>query len=227
MLVFVLSSASSAAEISMFTGGEIDLRSQGFAYLGVDISKSVQEHVLISGRLVPNYLTYKFPSGDKTVRATVPGLYVLGGGKLRWSQTSIGLFGGVELKHTELNPDVSAKVKGDTLGGIGQAEVDSWLPTRTNVSGFVSYSGTDGFIYQRARVKQQITNLDYQKPNTINLGVEQIFGRNPDFNQIGGGLIAEVYNIPGTMGFAARGGYKHDSTFGSGVYFGIELFKAF
>jgi hypothetical protein len=74
---------------------------------------------------------------------------------------------------------------------------------------------------------QQVTNLDDKKSNTINVGLEEIFGRNEDFQQVGGGLIGEVFNIPGTMGLTIRGGYKHDTTFGSGVYFGLEVFKLF
>jgi hypothetical protein len=227
LLVLGSCAVSSAAEVSLFSGGEIDLRSQGFAYLGMDLSQKVQEHVWISGRLVSSFLTYKYFAGETSVRATAPGLSLLAGGKLRWGQTSVGLFGGVELRHTDLEPDVKAALKGDTLGGIVHADVDSWLPSRTNLSAFASYSSTNDFIYERVRVKQQITNLDYRKPNTVNLGLEQIFGRNRDFQQVGGGLIGEIYNIPGTMGLTIRGGYKHDTTFGSGVYFGIEGFKAF
>jgi hypothetical protein len=105
--------------------------------------------------------------------------------------------------------------------------LDSWLPSRTNFSAFASFSGTDSFIYQRARIKQQITNLDFKKPNTINIGVEEIFGRNPDFRQIGGGLILEIFNIPRFFSFAIRSGYKHDTTFGSGIYGGLEFYTRF
>ena len=59
------------------------------------------------------------------------------------------------------------------------------------------------------------------------MGLEQIFGRNKDLQQVGSGLVGEVYNIPCTMGLTIRGRYKHDSTFGSRVYFGIEGFKLF
>jgi hypothetical protein len=121
----------------------------------------------------------------------------------------------------------NADVRGNTFAGLVQGEVDSWLTRRTNLNIFASFSGTDGFIYERGRLKQQVTNLDYKKPNTINVGVEQIFGRNPDFSQVGGGVILEIYNIPKRISFAVRSGYKHDSSFGSGAYGGLELYVGF
>jgi len=216
-----------ALELSAFGGGEIDQHAQGFTFAGVDLGKSVTQNVVLGGRVIPNYLTYKFKAGDTLVRASSPGLYTLLGGKLRWGETSLGLFGGMEFRHTDLSPDVQRKVRGDTSSGMVQGELDSWLPSRTNLNAFINYSGTDNFLYQRARIKQQITNYGFQKPNTFNLGIEEIYGRNPDFHQIGFGLLGEVYNAPHSMGIALHGGYKHDSTFGNGEYFGIEIYKIF
>jgi cellulose biosynthesis protein BcsS len=192
------------------------------------LTQKVYKNISIAGRLIPNFLTYDFHSGGNTVRAVSPGLYAVSGIKLSWSQTTFGLFGGIEFRNTNLNPDVNnAKVRGNTLAGLVQGELDSWLPTRTNFSAFASFSGTDSFLYQRARIKQQITNLDFKKSNTVNVGVEEIFGRNPEFNQIGGGLIVEIFNIPRWFSFAIRSGYKHDTTFGNGIYGGLEFYTRF
>jgi hypothetical protein len=227
-LVVLLCPPGFATELSLFTGGEIDNRAQGFSYLGLDLTKKVYKNISISGRLIPNFLTYKFRSGDNTVRAISPGLYTVAGIKLSWTHTTFGLFGGIEFRNTNLNPDVSnAAVRGNTLAGLIQGEFDTWLPSRTNLNAFASFSGTDSFLYQRARIKQQITNLDYKKPNTINAGVEEIFGRNPEFQQIGVGLILEIFNIPKWFSFAIRSGYKHDSTFGNGIYGGLEFYTRF
>jgi hypothetical protein len=102
-----------AAESSLFSGGDIDTRGQGFAYLGLDVTQKVYENLSISGRVIPNYLTYKFRSGDDTVRANSSGIYTVAGIKLSFSQTTLGLFGGVEYRNTNLSPDVrSADVRG-------------------------------------------------------------------------------------------------------------------
>jgi len=213
--------------LSVFGGGEIDQRGQGFTFVGMDLGKSITKNLVLATRIIPNYLTYKFKSGNTLVRASSPGLYALLGGKLRWGETSLGVFGGAELRHTDLSPDAPAKVRGDTTSGMIQGEFDSWLPSRTNLNAFVNYSGTDNFLYQRARIKQQLTNYGFQKPNTFNVGVEQIYGRNPDFHQIMFGLLGEIYNIPHSLGVALHGGYKRDSTFHNGEYIGIEIYKIF
>ncbi len=222
--VVFLCSKGFAADGSFFAGGEIDTRGQGFTYLGLDLIQPIYKNLSLSGRIIPNYLTYKFRSGDKLVRATSPGLYTVVGVKLSWDQTTLGLFGGTEWRNTSLHPDVkNADVRGGTFAGLVQGEFDSWLPSRTNFNVFASFSGTNSFFYERGRIKQQITNLNFKKDNTINLGVEQFYGRNPDFRQAGGGLILEVYNIPNKISLAFRSGYKHDSTFGSGAYGGLEF----
>lgn len=216
------------ADFSLFSGGEIDTRGQGFSYLGLDITQKVYKNLSLSGRLTPNYLTYKFRYGDDLIRAKSPGLYTVLGAKLSWDQTTLGLYGGMEYRNTSLRPDLrTADVRGSTVAGLVQGEFDTWLPSRTNFSGFASFSGTNDFLYERVRIKQQITNLSFKKPNTLNLGVEQIYGRNPDFHQIGGGLIMEIYNIPKRISFAVRTGYKNDSTFGNGVYGGLEFYVGF
>jgi hypothetical protein len=227
-LAVFLSPYSSATEVSLFAGGEIDTRGQGFSYLGADLTQKIYENISVSGRVTPNYLTYKYRSGDHLIRAVSPGLYTVAGIKLSWGQTTFGLFGGTEYRHTNLHPDdKNADVRGTTFAGLVQAEFDSWLPSRTNFNLFASYSGTDGFLYERGRIKQQITNLNFKKPNTINVGIEQFYGRNPDFRQVGVGPILEIYNIPHRISFDLRCGYKHDSTFGSGIYGGLDFYKGF
>ncbi len=52
-------------------------------------------------------------------------------------------------------------------------------------------------------------------------------GSNPDFEMFQAGLVLEVFNIPHTRSLQVRGGYKHDTTFGSGFYGGLSFFKGF
>lgn len=227
-LIFFSSSSSFAADAFLIAGGEVDTRGQGFSYLGMDLTQGIYENISISGRLIPNYLTYKYRSGNEMIRASSPGAYAVAGIKLAWGQTRVGLFGGTEYRDTHLSPDVkNAEVRGNTFAGLVQGEFDSWLPSRTNLNLFASFSGTDGFLYERGKVKQQITNLDFKKASTINVGVEEFYGRNPDFREIGVGLIVELFYIPRKFSLALRGGYKHDSTFGNGAYGGLELYKGF
>jgi hypothetical protein len=225
--IFLCPSAFSA-EVSTYGGGEIDTRGQGFSYLGIDITEQIGKGFALSARVTPNYLTYKYRSGNQLIRAHSPGVYTVGGIKFSWDKATIGLFGGMEYRYTNLSPDVrGADVRGSTFAGLIQGELYYQLFRATDLSLFGSYSGTDGFFYERAKLKRQITNLNYKMPTNISIGFEQFYGRNPDFNMIGVGPLLEFYHIPSKFALAFRVGYKHDSNFGNGAYGGIELFKAF
>ena len=212
----------------MFGGAEFDNHGQGFAFLGGDVSKAVHPNVSLAARLMPNFLTYKFRSGGDEVTAVSPGVYALFGVKGRWSAISAGLLVGVEARDTDLDPDVrDAEVRGTTVAPLVHGEFEARLPSRTTLGYFGSFSGTDSFIYQKGSIKQQLTNLDYSRPNTFNGGVEVVWGRNPDFDLYQVGLVGEVFNITRTLAVQARVGYRHDSTFGDGVYGGLSFYKGF
>lgn len=217
-----------AVEPSLFGGAEFDNHGQGFAFLGGDVSQRVHPNVSLAGRLMPNFLTYKFRSEGEKVTAVSPGAYALIGLKGRWSAINAGLLAGVEVRDTELDPDVrSAEVRGMTAAPLVQAELEGRLPSRTSLGYFGSFSGTDSFVYQKGTIKQQLTNPDYSRPNTLNGGVEVVWGSNPDFEMYQVGLVAEVFNIPRTLALQVRAGYRHDTTFGDGVYGGLSFFKGF
>jgi hypothetical protein len=227
-LTILSCSLSLAADVSLFAGGEIDGHGQGFSYLGVDVTQRVNETVAIAGRVVPSYLTYKYYTNDVLIKAKSPGLTAVAGVKLFSGQTMFGVYGGVEFRNTDLSPDDrNSSVRGSTTGGVIQGEFDSWLTKRTNVNIFGSYSGTSDFSYERGKIKQQITNFDYQGPYTLFVGAEQFYGRNSDFRGQGYGALVELYSIPLKASIALRGGYKHDSTYGNGGYGGLELYKGF
>ena len=221
--------ASIAAEFSTFAGGEFDGHGQGFSYLGVDLTQNINKTIAVSGRVVPNYLTYQYYSGDNIIRANSPGLSTVAGIKLFWDKTMLGIWGGVEFRNTTLSPDdPSARTRGSTTAGTIQGEFDTWFPGRTNFNVSASYSGTSDFVYEKARIKKQITNLDFQQgPFTLAAGVEQFFGQNSDFHGEGAALLLELYYIPLKFSIALRGGMKHDTTFGNGVYGGLDLYKGF
>lgn len=217
-----------ALEVSAFTGGEIDTRAQGFTFFGIDVTQQLYRNLFVATRVVPTFLTYKYRSGGELIRAKAPGLSTVAGFKYGFGDSSIGVFGGTEFRHTNLNPDQKdADPRGNDFSGLVQGEFSFWLPTRTNFAGFVSFSGIDQFVYERMKIVQQVYNLDFSKPNNFNLGVEQISGRNDDFHQVGGGLIFELFNIPYWVAIGLRSGYKYDSTFGNGLYGGIEVFHRF
>ncbi len=216
------------SEVSLFGSGEIDTRGQGFSMVGVDMTHKMREGFSLSARFAPNYLTYKYKSGGRLIRAHSPGAYAVGGIKLIGEKTYLGLFGGVEYRYTNLSPDVrSAEVRGDSFAVLVQGELNYRFSQATELNLFGSYSATDRFFYEKARMKRQITNLNFSKPTTIHLGFEEFYGRNPDFRMVGGGPFFEIYNIPRKLSSKLHAGYKHDSTFGSGAYGGVEFYMKF
>ena len=73
---------SFAADVSTFAGGEIDGHGQSFSYLGVDVTQHVNQTVAVAGRIIPNYLTYKYYSGNTQIEASSPGVFVSRGNKI-------------------------------------------------------------------------------------------------------------------------------------------------
>ncbi len=221
-------STAFSIDISSFGGGEVDTRGQGFLFLGLEIGQKIKRDLSFRARLVPNYLIYKYKSGERTIKANSPGVYGLLGIKSDTKKTSIGIFGGIEYRNTDLNPDVrDAKVRGDTLAPMIQGEIYHQIFRFTEISLYGSYSSRDNFFYEKGKIKRQVANFDFKKSNIIHLGIEQFYGRNPDFRMFGLGPTFEIYNIPKSLSLTLHTGYKHDKTFGSGIYGGIEFFKAF
>lgn len=217
-----------AADFSVFGGTEIDGHGQGFSYAAVDATQKINDWLSLSGRVMPSYLTYKYYSGNTLIRADSPGVDVLGGVKLSLGVTSLALFGGVENRDTNLYPnDPYASVRGHTTAGTVQGELNTWITKGTNLDVFASYSGTSDFTYEKGRIKEQITNLDSKKTYTFYAGIEQFLGRNMDFNEQGVGPVVELIYLPQKLSVALMGGYKHDSTFSNGAYWGLQVYKGF
>lgn len=228
ILSIVYCPLSFAADVSTFAGGEIDGHGQSFSYLGVDVTEHVNKTVAVAGKIIPNYLTYKYYSGDTLIEASSPGVFALAGIKLFWDKLMFGIYGGLEFRNTTLDPDdTNNSARGEKTGGLIQGEFDSWLTSRTNLNILASYGSVSDFLYEKGRIKQQITNLDFKKTYSFLVGVEQFIGRNSDFQEEGVGLALELFYIPEKFSIAIRSGYKHDSTFGNGIYWGLDLYKGF
>lgn len=215
-------------DFSSFGGGQIDNRGQGYTFFGIDISNKINEGYYVKVRIVPNYLTYKYKSNNRTIRAYSPGINILGGLKIDENKISISILGGLEYRNTNLNPDLKdAKVRGDTFAPSLQGELNYRFSKYISMDFYGSYSGTDNFFYEKFMIKSQISNFDFKKPDIFHLGCEQFYGKNPDFRMLGLGPFFEIYNIQNKISLSFRSGYTHDKNFRGGIYGGIQFFKAF
>lgn len=75
--------------------------------------------------------------------------------------------------------------------------------------------------------KWELNCFDFRKSNIIHLGVEQFYGRNPEFRMYALGATCELYNISNKISFTIRTGLKHDKTFNNGIYGGLSFLKLF
>ncbi len=218
-----------AVEFATFGGTEIDEHGQGFTYAAFSVTQPIDEVFAVTGRVMPSYLTYKYYSGDRLIKAESPGVAVLAGVRMRFNpRVALTLLGGADVRNTTLHPDDrSADVRGGTTAGMIQGELDAWLTRYLNFFVVGSYSGTSNFSYEKAILKHQITNMDLKKPYSFYAGVEQFYGRNADFRQDGVGPMIQFVYIPLNFAMSLSGGYKHDSTFGQGTYVGFQIYKGF
>ncbi len=219
---------AAAFDLTAVGGGETDFRGQSYLYGGLEATQRLGEHVAAAGRVVPFYLTYRYRSDGDLVDAKAPGVNAAVGVRLFWGPTTLGLLGGIEYRHTDLSPDDPfSSVSGAKVGGLVQADFDTWLPTRTNLNLWASFTSVDDFVYVKGTVKQQLTNRDFAQHNTVNGGTEVFYGRNENFDMVGVGVVLELFRLPASLSLAVRGGWKHDSTFGHGGYGGVSLSKRF
>jgi hypothetical protein len=218
-----------AVEFAAFGGTEIDEHGQGFTYAAFSVTQPIDKVFAVTGRVMPSYLTYKYYSGDRLIKAESPGVAVMGGVRILFNpKVALTLLGGVDVRNTTLHPDDrTADVRGSTTAGLVQGELDAWLTKYLNFFAVANYSGTSDFFYEKAILKHQITNMDLKEPYSFYLGVEQFYGRNRDFRQNGAGPMIQYVYIPLNFAMSISGGYKHDSTFGQGTYVGFQIYKGF
>jgi hypothetical protein len=231
LVFFILGISStfcSAEEISFFTGSDIDRHSQGFSYAGFDVTHSLSQTIGISGQVVPNYLTYKYVTGGQEIKAKASGISLLGGVKFYWEKSMIAFFGGGVLRDTHLNPDdPGSSNRGQTKSPIIQGECSTWLTNAINIWALANYSFRDDFIYEKFRIKSPIFNFTSNQPYTFYFGIEQFLGKNTDYQGEGAGAVLEFFHSVKKFSISVKGGYKHDSNFGKGIYYGLDMYKGF
>lgn len=232
VLIFLIFSVSPvvclAADVFLFAGSDIDGQGQGFSYAGVDVTHPISPAAGFSGRLVSSYLTYKYETGGREIEAKSPGVSLVGGFKYYWEKSMVAFFGGGEFRDIDLNPDdPTSSNRGNTASALIQGEYSSWLTSAINLYSMASYSFRDDFIYEKLRVKWPILNHAANKPYIYYLGFEQFFGRNSDYQGEGIGVGLELFHSSQKFSIAVKSGYKHDSNFGNGIFYGLDLYKGF
>ena len=208
----------------VFTGFQIDNKSQYFGYVGVrtPILRMSGGTTLFAQAMTAG-LGYSFRSGprllDANVQFVVPSLGIsqtLG----RWTFLVLG---GPQLRRIEQDrPSTSSKVD-HQIGAFGQAEAFYWHE-KGNLHAIGSYADLDNFFWGRLRGKLLVHKSEkgccplYAGWDIAGMG-------NGDFRAAQTGPVVEI--SIGKAFLLAKGGYQYSTSFHSGGYGGVEVYFPF
>lgn len=222
-LVLIAQPATSRAG-DVFTGFQIDNKSQYFGYLGVRApvlqmagGTSLFVQAMTAG------LGYSFKSNgqllDANVQFVVPSLGIsqnVGG----WTLSALA---GPQLRRIEeQRVNTSASIE-NQIGAYAQLEAFYWNE-KGNFHAITSYADLDKFFWGRLRGKLLAYKSDKGCCTTY-VGWDVAAMQNDDFRAVQTGPLVEV--PIGKVFFLARGGYQYSSPFHSGGYGGVEIYFPF
>jgi hypothetical protein len=222
LILTVLPAPSEAGDL--FTGFQIDNKSQYFGYLGVRtpvLQMSGGTNLFVQAMTAG--LGYSFKSNgqllDANVQFIVPSLGIsqtLGG----WTLSALA---GPQLRRIEeerLNSGASIKHQ---AGAFGQVEAMYWHENGS-FHAIGSYADLDNFFWGRLRGKLLAHKSDKGCCTTY-VGWDVAAMGNADFRAVQTGPLVEV--PIGKVFLLVKGGYQNSNSFHSGAYGGLEVYFAF
>jgi hypothetical protein len=225
-------------------GFEADTHGTGYGFFGPSYVHPITPGLAWTARVFANYLYYEFGEGIGETKVRSPGVSTAVG--LRFGDRNLfglttgaeGFFGvsaGPEVKwrREEFHRADGTLVQEDTteVGASLGAELYTNPTSHNVVQGLFAYGTSDSYAYGQLSFKEQVSNLEWQGPNTVFVGVEGIMQGNKDITSIQGGGLVQLTHVPWDLSVTLRAGYKR-SSFESGPdktgpYFGIGLYKRF
>ncbi len=224
-LILLLPWANASAG-ELFAGFRMDNEEQYFSYLGLreglswrpfDFEPFVQ--------LFAAAQSYEYDSGNRNIEADVQSLTPSLGmttpiGDKGWSLSALI---GPDLRWKNEDGLQNDSGRGFDVGVFVQAETMYWQESR-NLHAMISYASLDDFVFGRIRGKLRAYSSQTGCCDML-VGLDVAGMGNDDFSAVQTGPLIEV--PIGRFLVLARGGYQHDSNFGSGGYGGLELYVPF
>ena len=223
VLILISQPATSRAG-DVFTGFQIDNKSQYFGYLGVrtPLLRTSGESDLFVQAMTAG-LGYSFKTNgqllDANVQFIVPSLGItktLGG----WALSALA---GPQLRRIEEQRLNASSTTTYQAGFYGQLEAFYWHE-KWNLHAIGSYADLDNFFWGRLRGK----GLAYKPEESCcatYVGWDVTGMGNADFRAVMTGPVVEVQ--AGKVSLLARGGYQNSNSFNSGTYGGVEIYFPF
>jgi hypothetical protein len=208
----------------VFTGFQIDNKSQYFGYLGVRIP--ILRDSAVSGlfvQAISSGLGYNFKTNgqllDANIQSIVPSLGIA---KTLGSWT-LSTLAGPQLRRIEEQRLNAGNTVNYQAGLYAQLEALYWQE-KWNLHAIGSYADLDNFFWSRLRGKVLAYKPEKSCCATY-LGWDVTGMGNAGFRGIMTGPIAEVQ--VSKVFLLVRGGYQHNTTFHSGAYGGFEIYFPF
>ena len=218
----VLPALSEAGDL--FTGFQIDNKSQYFSYLGVRkpvLQMSGRTNLFVQTMTVG--LGYSFKSNgqilDGNTQFIVPSLGIsqtLGG----WTLSALA---GPQLRRIEEERLNSNATIDHLIGAFGQVEAMYWHE-KGSFHALGTYADLDNFFWGRLRGKL-LAHESTQGCCSAYVGWDVAAMGNADFRAVQTGPLVEV--PIGKVFLLVKGGYRNSNSFHSGVYGGCDLYFAF
>jgi hypothetical protein len=220
-----------AGPLEGIAGWEGDGFHQGYGFATAGLLLNERGGLLLPLRVSGSYLYYNYRDGGAEVTVRAPGAAAMLGPRLARSWGSVTLLAGGEVRwERRLQEGTSVPAAAVARGGaVLQGEGDFRAGRRLRPVALVSYSGSSRYVYGRAALRWQLTNLDWSGPATWLLGVEGVGQGNRDTDAVQGGATVEC--SLGRLSLSIHGGYKDsassDSARRRGGYIGAGIYRRF
>lgn len=221
-----------ASPVEGIAGWEGDGFDQGYGFAMAGVSFLDGRTISIPLRVNGSYLYYNYGEAGDVIRVSGPGsagligirstrpwgtVAALTGGEIRW-----------EKRQREMPNGASASV---ARGGIVAQVEAEFGSRRLRPFLLVNYSGPARYVYGRAGLRWQISNIDWRGPLTWSLGLEGVGQGNADTDAVQGGATVECALVRSRISLSIRGGYKDSASSNGGRrhggYVGVGLYRRF
>ena len=226
-------SPSGASSVEGIAGWEGDGFEQGYGFAMAGVSLLKGRAISIPVRVSGNYLYYNYDEAGEVIRVSGPGsagligvrsirpwgtVAALTGGEIRWERRDRETMGG---------PGASV-----ARGGI-VAQLEGEIARSRRLRPFIlaNYSGSARYVYGRAGLRWQISNIEWHGPLTWSLGIEGVGQGNADTDAVQGGATVECAFVRSRISLSVRGGYKNSASSDAGRrdggYLGAGFYRRF
>ena len=218
--------ASADELVAGWEGGD----SRGYVFASPTMSFAAKDAYSWVLRGTLSYLYYDVTETAGTTHVRSPGEAVAFG--LRYSAPNITatIAPGYEIRQTRRHPASGGEENDNESGVVVQGDVFYQATPLVNVSGIVSYSGANDYVWARAGIKRQVTNLGAGNAATMHVGMEVTGQGNRDGHTAQfGGLFEFVYPAFHAS-LQLRAGYSRlrnpDGSHESMPYFGVGFYRS-